>query len=59
MYETFSLAFKQTLHRDTRRTGHNAGNVIRRHALAEHGVRARALRGNIARELGDRGITQT
>ena len=57
MYETFSLALEQTLHRDTRRAGHDAGDIIRRHALAEHGARARTLRGNLALDIGNRSIT--
>ena len=59
MYETLSLAFEQTLHRDTCRAGHNAGDIIRPHAPAEHGARARALRENPAPELGNDNIAQT
>ena len=58
MHETLSLAFEQSLHRDTRRAGHDEGDIILRHAFAEHCARARAHREILALELGDRSIAQ-
>ena len=56
MYEPLSLSLEQTLHWDTRRAGHNTGDIIRRDALAEHGAGARAL---LTLELRNRSVAQT
>ena len=59
MYQPLSLALEQTLDWDTGRAGHNTGDVIRRDPLPEHGARARALRRDLALELGNRSVAKS